>query len=88
LFRDPELFDYLRDVLLSPLVEDARQPEGVLAHDRRPTGPAGEVTLGRLFGRNGVNNRTQLVALATRQGWLSSSGGPTSTGTDPRARRS
>ena len=30
-----------------------------------------EGTLRRLFDRYGANNRTQLVALATRQGWLS-----------------
>ncbi|HET7727661.1 MAG TPA: response regulator transcription factor [Candidatus Limnocylindrales bacterium] len=36
-----------------------------------------EGTLRRLFDRYGVNNRTQLVALATRQGWLSSSDGVT-----------
>jgi len=37
---------------------------------------------------DGLNSRNELVTLAAREGWLSSSGGPTSTGTDPRARLS
>lgn len=46
-----------------------------------------EGTLRRLFDRYGVNNRTQLVALATRQGWLSSPDGSTPTAGAHRGRR-
>lgn len=46
-----------------------------------------EGTLRRLFDRYGVNNRTQLVALATRQGWLSSQDGVAPTGGARRGRR-